>query len=176
ALFPLQMAGDYCKFITYAIEAPMIPQERFFARNVICVAQYAIYMVVFYVMLPKFGLVGVVAANLALWSFALISMYLYLNRVNGYKFDRSNVRLLVTSAAGLLAIIATLQMHGLWWRLAGWGVMGLWMAMAPTSDDRAKLMEVIRARLSRSSETTRASEVIEADPSSPTGGIGSGPE
>lgn len=175
ALFPLQMAGDYCKFIVFAIGAPMLPQERFLARNVICVAQYAIYMVVFYVMLPRFGLQGVVAANLANWSFALITMYVYLNRVNGYKFDRGNVRLLVTSAAGLLAIIMTLQMHGLWWSLAGWGVMGLWMATAPTRDDRAKLMEVIRARLSRSSETARADEEAELDMSRPAGGVGSGP-
>jgi hypothetical protein len=66
-------------------------------------------------------------------------------------------------------------MHGLWWRLAGWGIMGLWMATAPTSEDRGKLMEVVRARLSRSSEAARADEMTEVDPGCPTGGIGSGP-
>jgi hypothetical protein len=127
-------------------------------------------------MLPGYGLQGVVAANFACWLCVLVIQNLYLNKVNGYKLDRGNVRLLVTSAVGILAIIGTLQMDGIWWRLAGWGIMGLWMATAPTSDDRAKLMEVIRARLSRSPEAVSGDEAAELDMSSPTGGVGSGPE
>ena len=175
-LFPWQIAGDYCKFITFAIGAPMVPQERFFARNVIIIAQYAVYVAVFYIMLPRFGLQGVVAANCACWFCGLTTQYLYLSRVNGYRFDRGNIRLLVTSAAGILAIIATLQMDGLIWRLAGWGVMGLWMVTAPTREDRGKLMEAIRARLARSSEVAPADEMAEADPSRPTGEVGTGRE
>ena len=175
-LFPWQIAGDYCKFIAFATGAPMVPQERFLARNVISIVVYSIYMAVFYIALPRIGLQGVVVANFACWFCCVIIQYLYLMRVNGYKFDRGNVRLLVTSAIGVCAVIATLQMHGLIWRLAGWGIMGLWMATAPTSDDRAKLMEVIRARLARSPDAARADDAVELEVSGPVGGAGNAPE
>jgi O-antigen/teichoic acid export membrane protein len=173
-LFPWQMAGDYCRFITFAIAAPIVPQERFLARNLLAVAQYGVYLTAFYILLPRFGLHGVVAANFANWSFALTSIYLYLRRVNGFRFDRGNLRLLVTSAAALFAIIMTLRMHGVWWRLAGWGILGLWVATAPTRDDRAKLMDTLRARLARPAEAPAADDVAEAGPGLPPGGDGSG--
>lgn len=174
ALFPWQIAGDYCKFIAFATGAPMVPQERFLARNVISIVVYSIYMAVFYTALPRIGLQGVVVANFACWSSCVIIQYVYLYKVNGYKLDRGNVRLLVTSAIGIAAVIATLQMHGLIWRLAGWGIVGLWMATAPTSDDRAKLMEVVRAKLARSSGATPADSEAPLDPTSTAGGVGPG--
>lgn len=159
-LFPWQMAGDYCKSIVFAVGAPLVPQERFFARNVLAISQHAIYLIVFFLLLPHLHLMGVVIAHFVGWSYALVSMYIYLNRVNGFRFDKGNWRLLTISVLAFGVVVLSLKMGG-WWRLMGWTALATWMATAPTREDRAKLVATVKARISRATEQLPAEEAKE---------------
>lgn len=155
-LFAYQGIADFWKFVAYAIAAPMVPQERFRARNILCIAQYCVYLTVFYLALPIVGLRGVVIAEMSGWAFHFATLYLYLGRVNGYRFGRQNAWLFARCIIAVVFVAATFSL-GPYWRLAGWGILILWLATALNREDRDRLIKQIKAfpaRLSVEPETT----------------------
>jgi PST family polysaccharide transporter len=128
AILPWQLAGDLFRSVTMAIQFPTITQERFKARIVINLLQNVIFIIVFYCFPAPTRLHGAVCAYASGWLFALIAMYIYTNRLNGYSFTRGNWRLLIVSSAAVLLTVF-LPFTDLKLRMLGFGIVLLWLVV-----------------------------------------------
>ncbi len=145
-LFPLQMVGDLFKSVFYAIQLPLLPQERFRARNVMVVIQYGVFAAVFFGMPATERLAGAIWGHAASWAVALVMVLVYLRRVNGFRFTAENTRLLVTSfaAVGAVAFLPFPSMH---MRFLGAAIAVAWAATSITRREVEGAVVAIRARL-----------------------------
>lgn len=145
-LFPLQMLGDLFRSITWAVQMPTLPQERFRARVVLATVQAAIFLGVFYSVAPGARLFGAVLGHAAAWGVSLVAHYIYMNRVNGYRFTRDNTRLLVTSVTAV-ALVAYLPFPQLNYRLLSVLITVIWLATAMTRSEITQLKQMLRSRV-----------------------------
>ena len=151
ALFPVELVGDLLKAVVYAIQLPMMPQERFRARNVMSVVQYTVFAAVFFAVPASQRLQGAIWGYTACWAVALAMMLSYVWRVNGFRFSSANTRLLVSSfaavgmVAGLTASPAAFADPRI--RLAGVAIAAVWVATSITRQEVDQVMDVVRARL-----------------------------
>lgn len=150
-LFPWQMVAAFFRFVSFAIAAPMIPQERFRARNVMGIIQTGVFLAVFYAAPAHMRLQAAIWAEAAHWLTVFVMVYVYQKWSNGYSFDATNWRLFVTSAAaiGIVAFLpAALGMpfSGATMRLMGVGVLGVWTATAVTPNEWRKLLKSVVSR------------------------------
>jgi len=154
-LFPWQVMGDFFRFMTYAVAASIIPQERFRARSIMCIVQWLGYFAVFYAVPSSLRLHGAVWGEVTNWFLAFAMMFGYMRWLNGYRFTR---QIWISFCASLFAIsfVSFMPGHGLSWRLVGWGVAVLWAATACSSGERAKLFGLVREVLSRGGGAAQA--------------------
>ncbi|MBI2844752.1 MAG: oligosaccharide flippase family protein [Armatimonadetes bacterium] len=145
-LLPIQMSGDLIRSVAWALQLPLLPQERFRARAALAIMQNSVFLTVFYVAGADARLQGVVVANAAAWATMMTTTYIYTNRVNGYSFTRQNLRLLVTSFAAV-AIVAFAPFGDLRWRLVSVVVFLLWASTSVSRDEWSKIAGSFRKRL-----------------------------
>lgn len=147
-LIPWQMVGDSFRSIAMTVQLPLMPQERFRARNIQHILQYALYLTVFYLTPPAQRLMGVVHAHAVSWAFAAITTYGYVNWLNGFRFDARNWRLILTSTAAV-SFTAFMPFSGPKWQLAGVGIAVAWLVTAVSRNDCRQLAAAVRSRLSK---------------------------
>ena len=87
------------KAVCYAIQLPMLPQERFRARNIMTFAQCAVFAGVFFGVPAGERLWGAVWGHTASWACHLVMLLICPHRVNRFHFSAENLRLLVGSFA-----------------------------------------------------------------------------
>jgi len=147
-LFPVQMVGNLMMAVCFAIQLPMLPQERFKARNVMTIVQYAIFAAIFFGVPAEQRLWGAVWGFTISWAAHLIMLLLYLRRVNRFRFTSENTRLLVASFVAVVAV-ATLPFPSLRMRLVGLAITVVWAVTSITRREVDAVMAAVRARLSR---------------------------
>ncbi len=145
-LFPVELVGDLFKAVVYAIQLPMIPQERFRARNLMSVVQYAVFAAVFFGMPASQRLQSAIWGYAASWAVALVMMLAYLRRVNGFRFSAANTRLLFTSFAAVV-VVAALPFTDPRLRIAGAVIAAIWAATSITRREVELVVAAVRARL-----------------------------
>lgn len=145
-LFPVQLVGDLMKAVCYAIQLPMLPQERFRARNIMTFAQYAVFAGVFFGVPAGERLWGAVWGHTASWACLLAILLIYLHRVNRFRFSAENLRLLVGSFAAVLAV-AVLPFPSVRMRFVGLAIAVVWAATSITRREVERLLDVLRARM-----------------------------
>ena len=145
-LFPVQMVGDLMKAVCYAIQLPMLPQERFRARNIMTFAQYAVFAGVFFGVPAGERLWGAVWGHTASWACHLAMLLVYLHRVNRFRFSAENLRLLASSSAAVVAV-AMLPFPSLRMRFVGLAIAVVWAATSITRREVERLRDVLRARM-----------------------------
>jgi PST family polysaccharide transporter len=145
-LFPVQMAGDLLKAVCFAVQLPMLPQERFRARNVMTVVQYAILAAIFFGVPASDRLWGAIWGHAASWAGHLLLLVLYLRRVNRFRFTAENNRLLVSSFAAVVAVGA-LPFPDLGMRLVGAAIAVAWAVTSITRREVERVLDAVRARL-----------------------------
>ncbi len=150
-LFPLILAGHYFRSISYALAGPMLPMERFRARNIQCVAQYAVFLIIFYSVKPQMRLYGAAAAEVGLWSFCAITTYFYFKWLNNFYIENGNWRPLIASTMAI-GITAFIPMESIPWRLAGFGISIIWAVTALSPKEYAKLRETLRNKIASKSD------------------------
>jgi PST family polysaccharide transporter len=145
-LFPVQMIGDLLRAVCFAIQLPLIPQERFRARNVMSFAQYAIFAAILFGVPASHRVWGAVWGHTASWGAATLMMLLYLRRVNGFRFTPENRRLLISSFAAVIAV-AALPFPDLRMRLIGVAIAVTWAGTSVTRHEVDRVFQAVRARL-----------------------------
>lgn len=145
-LFPVQMVGDLIKAVVFAIQLPLIPQERFRARNVMSFVQYGVFAAVFFGMPAAQRLTGAIWGYAASWGVALVMMLVYLRRVNGFRFAPENTRLLISSFAAVVAL-AALPFPDVRMRVVGAAIAVAWAVTSITRREVERVLEALRARL-----------------------------
>lgn len=145
-LFPVQMIGDLIKAVFFAIQLPMLPQERFRARNVMSFVQYGVFAAIFFGVPATQRLTGAIWGHAVSWGAALVMMLVYLRRVNGFRFTPENTRLLISSFAAVVAV-AALPFPDLRMRLVGAAIAVAWAATSITRREVERVLEALRARL-----------------------------
>ncbi len=144
-LFPVQMVGDLIKAVVFAVQLPMLPQERFRARNVMSVVQYGVFAAIFFGVPAASRLAGAIWGHAVSWGIALVMMVAYLRRVNGFRFTAENTRLMVSSFAAVVAV-AALPFPGWRMRFVGIAIALTWAATAITRREVERVIESLRAR------------------------------
>ena len=156
-LFPVQMVGDVIKAVSFGIQLPLLPQERYRARNVMAVIQYAVFAAVFFMVPARDRLQGAIWAHTVSWAVHLAIHYVYLRRVNGFRFTRENLKLLTTSLVAVCAV-AAMPFPDLRWRFAGAGVTLLWIVLSVRREDvmiaYADMRAKVDARIAAGRERT----------------------
>ncbi len=145
-LFPVQLVGDLVKAVSFAIQLPLLPQERHRARNIMSLIHYGTFAAIFFGVPAEQRLWGAVWGHTVSWSVHLGMHVIYLRRVNGFRFTRDNLRLLATSFAAVIAV-AALPFPDWRWRLVGAGIALLWAATSITPLEIAQIKAAVRARL-----------------------------
>lgn len=146
SLLPWQMAGDLLRAVTFTIQTPLLPQERFRARNIMHILQYSVFLLVFYLTPPSDRLLGATRAHAACWAFAFAATFIYTRWLNGYTFDRANWRLVLTSAVAVISV-AFLSIEGPQLKLISAGIAVAWTVTAFSRKDVAALVRAVRERL-----------------------------
>lgn len=150
-LFPVQMVGNLMMAVCFAIQLPMLPQERFRARNVMTVAQYASFAAIFYGVSTEHRLWGAVWGFTVSWGIHLAMLYFYVRHVNRFRFTPDNRRLLLFSFAAVLAV-AALPFPDLRMRMVGIVIAVAWALTSITRRELTALVELVRSRLAAGGE------------------------
>ncbi len=145
-LFPVQMVGDLIKAVSFAIQLPLLPQERHRARNIMSVIHYGTFAAILFGVPARHRLWGAVWGHTVSWAVHLTMHVIYLRRVNGFRFSPENLRLLLSSFAAVVAV-AAMPFPDLRWRAVGAGVALLWAATSITRGEIDQVLEAVRARL-----------------------------
>jgi PST family polysaccharide transporter len=145
-LFPVQMVGDLIKVVVVAIQLPMIPQERFRARNLMSFVQYGVFAAIFFGVPAAERLAGAIWGHTVSWGVALVMMLAYLRRQNGFRFTPENARLLASSFAAVVAV-AALPFPGVRMRIVAIAISLTWAATSITRREVGRVIEVLRERL-----------------------------
>ncbi len=146
ALFPVQMVGDLVKAVVFAVQLPMLPQERFRARNVMSLVQYGVFAGIFFGVPAAARLQGAIWGHTVSWAVAFVMMVVYLRRVNGFRFTAENTRLLLSSTVAVVAV-ASLPFPDLRLRLVGIAIALAWALTSITRREIERIREVLLARL-----------------------------
>lgn len=141
ALFPMQMIGDHFRSITMTIQIPLIHQEKFRARNIHHILQYGMLLAIFYTTPPAQRLMGIVYAYAISWAFAAIITYGYVNWLNGYHFDRHNLKLVVTSTITVITV-ALLPYPNTKYLLLSIAIAIIWILTSVERDDWKKIFKI----------------------------------
>lgn len=147
ALFPLQLLGDLIKAVAWAIGLPTLPQERFRARIVLISLRNAVFLGVFFLTPAESRLFGAVLAYSVAYGVNLVSTYLYMHWLNGFKFDRKAGVLLLTSLTAV-TIVAFLPLD-FRWRAAGVAISVVWVLISVQRQDWMKFVAMLRERFQR---------------------------
>jgi enterobacterial common antigen flippase len=145
-LFPVQMVGDLIKAVSFAIQLPLLPQERHRARNVLAVIHYGTFAAIFFGVPAKYRLWGAVWGHTISWGVHVVTHTIYLGRVNGFRFSPQNLRLMITSFVAVVAV-AMLPFPDLRWRAVGAGIALLWAVTSFTRAEVDQVVAAVRARL-----------------------------
>jgi PST family polysaccharide transporter len=144
-LLPGQMVGTLLQAAGWAIQLPLLPQERFRARTVLATLQAATFVGVFFAFPPAERLVGVVWAFTLSWLVHVVSHAVYMRRVNGFRIGRRNMVLLL-SGLGVIAAVGYLPSPGVHWRLLGAALALVWAALAVGREEIEAVSDLARAR------------------------------
>jgi PST family polysaccharide transporter len=145
-LFPVQMVGDFLKAVCFAIQLPLLPQGRYAARNVLALFQYGAFAAVFFAVPPERRLEGAVWGHTASWAIHLLTHWVYLARVNRFRFSPENRRLLLLSAIAVVAV-AALPFPGRLWRWVGAAISLGWLLLSVRRHELAQVVGEATARL-----------------------------
>lgn len=145
-LLPFQMVGDFFRAGAYVVQTPLLPQERFRARNIYHLVQYAVFLTVFYLTPPQSRLQGAVAAYAIGWALALLMTYLYTRWLNGFGFDRDNWYLFLLSVTAILIVVVVQTCVPNLNKIV-YGVIIAWIAAAVRPNEWRKILSVFRERL-----------------------------
>lgn len=158
-LLPWQMVGDFFRAVAYVVQTPLLPQERFRARNIYHIVQYAVFLAVFYLAPPQSRLQGAVFAYAVGWAIALVMTYFYTRWLNGFGFDRNNWYLFLLSTTAILTVasiqICVPRLHNIVYL-----VSVAWIAIAIKPNEWQKILRAFRKSL-------RAADK-DSEPSGPT--------
>ncbi len=157
ALFPLQMVGDLFRAVGFAIQQPLLPMGLLFPRFVLALVQNAVFLGVFFAAPPERRVEAAVLAHAAGWATQLVTHYVFLRRVTGFRFSGHNGWMLLVSAGavGCLALTPV----GTWAsRLGGVVVIGIWAAVCVRKSDVQFVWERIRARALPGAAAQRGAE------------------
>lgn len=145
-LFPVQMVGDLVKAVSFAVQLPLLPQERHRARNVMAVVHYGVFAAIFFGVPKEHRLWGAVWGHTISWGVHLAMHVVYLHRTNGFRFSNENLRLLAGSFVAVVAV-AAMPFPDWRWRLAGAAVAALWAVTSISRREVRQVMDALRARL-----------------------------
>jgi enterobacterial common antigen flippase len=146
ALFPVQLVGDLIKSVSFAIQLPLLPQERHRARNIMAVIHYGVFAAIFFGVPREQRLWGAVWGHTLSWGVHLVMHLVYLHRTNGFRFTGENLRLLASSFVAVVAV-AAMPFPDWRWRLAGVAVALVWAITSISRREVQQVVEAVRARL-----------------------------
>ena len=158
-LLPFQMVGDFFRATAYVVQTPLLPQERFRARNIYHIVQYAVFLTVFYLTPPQSRLQGAVVAHAIGWALALLMTYLYTRWLNGFGFDRNNWYLFLLSVTAILIVVVVQTCVPNLHKIV-YGVIIVWIAAAVRPNEWRKILSLFRER---SGSANKDSEPMQPD-------------
>jgi PST family polysaccharide transporter len=153
-LFPVQLCGDLFRAVGFAVQLPLLPQERYRARNFLALVHYGTFAAIVFAVPPHLRLWGAVWGHTLSWGVHVATHLVYLRKTNGFRFTSTNLRLLVLSCAATGAV-AALPFPDLGWRILGLGVAVAWAALAVERREIAQVAAVVRRRLAAAGAADR---------------------
>jgi PST family polysaccharide transporter len=145
-LFPVQLCGDLLKAVGFAVQLPLLPQERYRARNIMALVHYGTFAAIVFAVPPHLRLWGAVWGHTLSWGVHAVMHVIYLRRTSGFRFTPANLRLLVLSLVAAVAV-AALPFPDVGWRLVGVGVAVAWALLSVQRREIRHALDAVRARL-----------------------------
>jgi PST family polysaccharide transporter len=147
-LFPLQALGDLFMACAWAFGLALLPLGRVAAWLLINLSAPIVLLGGASLLLPRFGLSGVVMAYAAAQALQAAVSWWYLRRASGFTLAAPNLRLLVMSVVALVAIGIFARDNALGYAV-GAAILAAWLLLAPSREELRHARLAVRARALR---------------------------